>query len=527
MEIKFTPIKQMITHNPEGGALIEGRATRQGGGSMKIAAYTKEMTISDLRWSTIQVPEVPFPVEQVEYTIKGTTFLPLSTLNDIKRYDTLGFWKLSYQEILRHMGLASTYTESPLWTRMKAIVESTMDEIIDTWLHYLDIVLGGDLSFEHWIYYVTEHAASADPFGIGKWGDLLERPNDLKLAHERSVQWLRNYRADFESICKSADLNLIRANFTYPGVRARPAEYTVLKSGDYDYLVYARKWRDRKVGGIPGLSQGGFGIFNNKYHAMSDQVFTNYAKRTLNLNVHSLIGEGAQMYIDICKQNPVFCYDIKTAEKQVGLLFSKLPMSVDLGHPAFPPAQSPEMYSGIFTTNPANVLYEDVYLKAKQEEGWTGKTIYQFSDNLATDKPLNEDVHVSTSDTFCGMNPANKRFQPVSLCTDNPKHRLPLKNSMHQVQRVQYIMRPFMAVMLNSLDSPDSCMKFMEYVVENKLIDIDDEVKQDSFKDYILAKEPAVHQKILDKFWKTAEYVRHWFVVQETNAERPTDLRWE
>lgn len=519
----------MFVRTSQGGSLIEGREQRKGGSSMKIGTYCRDWDVSDYRETLIQVPELPMPVTQISYRIHFKTFLPLSTLGEVKRYDTLGFWKLSFQECLRHLGLANTYTSSPLWKTMTDIVASEKESLIDIWLQWMDKVLNSDTSLEQFIYYAKEHETSADPFGLGKWKDLLESPGTLKLAHERTLQWMREFRAEFGNLCKGNNL-MIKAENCYPGVRARPPDYTVMTSGDFEGIVFAQKWRDRKVGGIKGLSQFGFPIYKNEAKKQADAIMHNYMKKILGIPVNSLSDLGPQIYKQMITDEKCYTYDLKTAEKQVGLLFKEFPFNVDLGHPAFPAEAANEMYSGIATTTPCNELFQMVFIKAMQDEyDFTPTKYYCFSDNMAFDKEIPGQVHADEADTFCGLIVKERRFGPVSIVTDNPNHRLPFNSKVQrQTQRLQYVMRPFMAVALNSLDRPDTTEKFLDFVIKNKLLNDAEEsegARQDVIKDAILSQNVEVHQKVMDALPKTRQYVEQWFVTQDRDPDYVTDLR--
>lgn len=106
-DVKYPRLETMFTSMPQGGAEIEGRKHRKGGTSMKLSTYSRYHKIENVRRRVMQRPEIPnIPLVEYSYEVTIRTFPLLDALGEIKRYDTLSFWECSYQEILRHLGLA-------------------------------------------------------------------------------------------------------------------------------------------------------------------------------------------------------------------------------------------------------------------------------------------------------------------------------------------------------------------------------------------------------------------------------------
>lgn len=527
VEINYPSPSTLYVSNSYGGAEIEGRATRKGAGSMKISAYTANWEVFNVRWRTIMVPELNFPVKEVSYEIKGRTFAPFDYFVNAKRLETIGFWYLSYQEVLRHLSYGPQFMENAMWKVMKDIYAAEFDNIKDVMLKWIDVCLNGDTSLDQYAFYVKEHGSSASPFGC-RYSDL--SPGQIKLAHERTLMWIKQYRDFYDSKVKQGETKMVHAKFTYPGVRARPGEYTVRRIGDFEFWAHVSKWRDRKVGGIPGLSQVAFPIYKNEHHAKAEAIVNAYCQKLTGIPIIDPAVTGAQAYLDLLDQpkDKLFVYDGKTQEKQTGLLFHDQGWTYDGGHPHFEAQYAPEMYSGIWVTKPANGLAGAIHTRAEMDEnGFAPTKMWLFSDNLAFDAEMPPNPYVSKEDTFCGLNPVLEAFGPPSIVTDNPAHRVQFKNDhQKQVQRVQYDMRPLMSTISNNIGVPGSCRKFIKYVIDNDIIKkgTTEEVLQDDFKDAV-ENNFALHEKVRDIFADNLAYVKKWFFVQDRDPNFSTDLR--
>ena len=227
------------------------------------------------------------------------------------------------------------------------------------------------------------------------------------------------------------------------------------------------------------------------------------------------------------EEDEIYIYDMKTAEKQTGLMFENLGFAVDLSDTRFNGDDAPEMYSGIGPTSQLNELMMMILLRSfMDEDDLDIKKIYIFSDNIATDVPLPEQLHFEEDDAFCGLRVKQRNFGPPSLMTDNPKHRLNYRNTRQtQVQRIQYVMRPFLSLVLNSIPAPDLCYRFIDYIVAKGLAEGSDSYRKDHMKQAILDKDETVHNAIIDEFPEVLDYLKKWFYIQDRDAKFSTDLR--
>lgn len=501
---------------------------------MKIASLTRNWQVYDIRWADAMIPGIPFPVKKVSYEIKVETFVPTSLLTDVKRFDTLSWWILTYNEELRHLALASTYKNSPHWQTIKSIYESLWEDIQDTWIAWLDKIIETPANFDHWKFYVKEHGASASPWGC-KWSEILESERALKTTMVSCDTYLKQFREDFRKLCNRGGMSMFRADETYAAMRARPADYAVIGRSDYGMIVRAEKWRDRKAGGIRGPSQMTWRIYKKPEHKIADAIIERTCKKITNVDdFRSLDLLGPQCYLDFINEEQMYVYDTKTGEKQVGLCFSDMPLGFDGSHHAFPADYAPELYSGIGPTSPANKLYNSIVTKAAQEDSdFKPKRIYSFSDNIAFDVPLPESyhVHLDEAQEFCGLNFKLKHFSPVSLVTDNPKQRILFNGkSQKQVQTFQYFMRPLLTLVMNDIFETGACKRFLEYVVgrqdlNKSILEDADSYRQDHLKEIVYSKDREVHQSVADQFPTTVEMMFKFFRVQDRDPEYASDLR--
>jgi len=325
----------------QNGANVEGRQTRSGGSSMKIGALAKYLRIDQLNIRDTQVDLLPFPVKEISYRVAVKTFVPLSLFSEYKRYDTIGFWILSYQEILRHLALADSFTRSTFWKPAVEIIQASKDTIWDIVVNLHDNILHyGDKSYEHWLRYVNDHGQSATPWGE-KWDSVLQSQGTCKLLYDLINRWSISFN-DYMHTLKNRDLlfKVVNAKYCYPGVRARPPDYRVLSDGPFERVLFASKWRDRKVGGIIGLSQYPWVIYKSETKIKVLKEYANQLEKFSGFKIHFLEIEGPQMFLDL-RSKHVFTYDLKTAEKQTGMLFAFLGYSADLSDHDFHQSMAP------------------------------------------------------------------------------------------------------------------------------------------------------------------------------------------
>lgn len=537
MRLEYPPIDQLYYAYPRGGALAEGRQTRTGASSMDISSYTSYFSLTGVRaipFSTPELSRIP-NLYKIVYTVHLETFILLSTIGEVKRYETLGFWLLSYQEILRHLAMADNFIKSDVWPVHLTMIDEYRDKLIQAVDQYLKMLVDkGKWDLDQWTYYIKEHEESAAPFDeIQRWSQILKEPTLTRLSLDKTRKWVEMFASNWKTyVGKSGKAQYyIDPRLAYAGVRARPAEYTIIQQGDRTIDLLCSKWRDRKVGGIPGLSQLEAGVYKTKAKKEAVKPLHDLIKQVIGCEVHFLSEEAMELYNWINQQKKVYCYDLKTAEKQTGLgIESVLPFSCDLGHPDFDSKISGESYSGIGPTGPMNELEIAFILRAVQllygiKIGW----VCLYSDNFCCDIELPKSPHYDADKTFCGYLPDSKHFGPASLVTDNPKHRRAFNGaSQMQQQYRQYIMRPLQAVILNNIADWSSCERLIAYVLKWKEYQVEKEKNElwnSSWVGEFISQHPELLQTFVETFPKEAKYVRENFVIQETNPEEVTDLK--
>jgi hypothetical protein len=517
----------LYTNTPEGGGLIEGRANRKGASNMKIGAYTKFWQVSNMRRSQIQPEGMPEPVNLYAYNLYIKTFVPLLYFDEIKRYDTIGFWDCSLAEIKRHHVMAATFAGHEIFEKMKAIEASWREDLHDCTVEMIDTILNeGDTSYEQFEFYVKEHEASASPWDGLRWGEIYNSAGKMKLAHAACLSFIRKFRDYFDSHPVTDTPRLIRAKWLYPGVRARPADYTIIKQTDFEVWVLAQKWRDRKVGGVAGLSQMTFPIFKHPSKKKFLEKFNRRLTKLSGFTFRSLEIEGPKVFLDLANEKPN-CIDLKTAEKQTGLICQNRGFAADLSLPGYEKDLSAEMYSGLGFTPQENEIAGVIHFVAQNEAGeHIGPELYKFSDNWAQKEPWPGSVFYDAEDTFCGFNPQKECFGPPSLMTDNPNHRLKFEPEQRQSQRMQYIMRPMLALILNDVGAPGSCKRFLERIVDEE-VDFGeaDSPRKDHLTETVLSRDRDYHATIIEDFPQVEKIISQWFVVQRQDASFSTDLR--
>ena len=529
--MKYPDPNVMFTAKSQGGIEIEGRKTRRGSSSMKIGTYTRDWTVSDVHVRQIQPEGMPFTVNEYNYKVKVTSFVPLVLLgNEIKRYETVGWWQCSYQEILRHLQLGTLFTEAKLWKSIMDVIDSSKEDLYDIILGYYDLILSiGDDSDAQWEYYVKEHEKSATPFDdVDYWGKLLDSSKRLNTSKYLTMDWEKKFNKYLHGRANTINTSiphLVKAQYTYPGFRSRPADYSIIQEDDYSRVVLCKKWRDRKVGGIPGMSQSTWRIYKNKTKESVESYLTDKMRKVSGLDVSRLSQLKLDGYLRILNEDWNL-YDMKTAEKQTGLAFAWTGFACDLGSPKFDEKLAAEMYSGIGPTSPLNELFMSIILRViKEDEQWDGSRVMYFSDNLAVDVPLPEQVFLEPATEFCGLNKDTESFGPVSLTTDNPKHRLRFNGKwQRQVQSIQYLMRPMLACIMNGIGGRDVTRRFLEWAKDRSIFVEDEGERKDYLVDEVM-KNIEIHKDIRQDFSEIEEFVKKYWYVQVTDADFSTNMR--
>jgi hypothetical protein len=497
---------------------------------METSTFVRFSEVSNLAWKTIQPEGMSFEARQVSYHIHLKTFVPLTLFPDIKRYDTLSFWELSGNEVLRHLELASQFMAADLWKSIVAVRDSYWPQIADAMNKYQHGILDqGDYSEEQFVLYAKDHANSSSPWpDINYWADVLDGRGHLnqngRLAFEAVKRYIREDVTFMDKHFSKTDppYILIDARHAYPALRARPADYKILSQSNFEIYVYAEKWRDRKAGGLRGKSQKGEPIYKLPIKKKLSRALLDFIGTLLGCTVQSLETEGPEVYKTVYDEK-LKCYDLKVGEKQCGLLLHGLGSSVDLSAPAFPAENAPELYSGVWDTNPTNGLTVACILKAMLDEGLIvqPRLVIISGDNLATDVDLPPNAFLDQADAFCGFVPGRGCFYPPSLSTDGPDHRLGFNGvSQRQFQTTQYFMRPLLSVINFDIAKPGSCLKFLDYIIEKKLFDENDDLyRRDYIGDFIIKQDVGLHKLIGEMFPDEAKFVESWFITQHVDPK--------
>jgi hypothetical protein len=187
------------------------------------------------------------------------------------RLDTAAFWTNSMIERRRQNAKAASLAEHPLILEAFQVGESLKAQFIDYLRNIAQIVLEGDWSYDQWCRYVTGHAYAS--FQGIKWQTILRNePLNRRIwiwAVKFAKAWWQSLLND--SFIKFVSENEIHHRFITHALRSRAATYTdkfgndgikALTQGLHEYLC--SKYRDRNAGGITGLSQALFPVYENE-----------------------------------------------------------------------------------------------------------------------------------------------------------------------------------------------------------------------------------------------------------------------
>jgi hypothetical protein len=258
----------------------------------------------------------------------------------------------------------------------------------------------------------------------------------------------------------------------------------------------------------------------------------NWARRLLGCDVSWAYVDGiTSYYLALTKCG--FAADIKTAEKQIGLLFPELGHAVDLGHPRFEARFAAEMYSGVGLTGALNFIFIVLYLKVCIDAGLMPKpnVVCIGGDNVTSDVPIYISIHMDATNEWLGFDVTKKVFGPLSLTTDGIDHRKDYHGGqITMTQMVQYVMKPLQSVVNNGLANMHDSGKYIKWCYENKakIYKVtDDNVINKSDLNKKVRKWWEVDYDAKDKFMDVFVDSLHWvekvFVTQNTNPQLNTD----
>jgi hypothetical protein len=526
----------MYIGQSQAGSRLEGRKDKHTGNTMKPGALTKYAKIFGLRMNQKSEDWSIFPLTEYQYMTEIKSFVPHSLFCNeegelqVKRLETLSFWHASYQEVIRHLGLAAKLTRSELYPEIKAIVDSYADDIKDAFVKYIHLICTeGDFSFEQFKYYVKEHEGSSAPWAGMKWGDLLRRPSQLKVAYAECLKAVKQFEKDLPKIMQF-EKPLIKADFVYAALRARPADYEIIDFNNDKILARCSKTRDRKAGGVLTLSQLEWPIYHKIMikRKIYQQAFYDLVSKISGCELNAIIMTGANFYKDIIDVKP-YAYDLRNAEKLVGILLPMLPIMVDLGDPHYPADIAGELYSGVGPTRPGSELVVALVIRFLKERGITPTKLFLGGDNFGLDVDISTsdegfDILFTKEDSILGWLVNEQKFGPYSCITDNVKNRwnVPSKwSSLTSVQNYQFVMRPLQVVVNNDIMQSDSAVNLIKWVCERTDFDQMDIYGKTQIYETI-AESEILREAFYDRFSDELNFVKE-YVPTHTDEKRTTD----
>jgi len=517
------------------GSNIEGRRTKNGGNTMKPGALTKYAKIFGVHRSQIQQDWSIFPLTVINYMTEIRSFLPHSLFMQgdelsVKRLETLSFWELSYQEIIRHLGLAQKLVRHDIYPEIMDIVNAYKEQIIDAFKKYVQMIINeGDFSIEQFKYYVHEHRDSASPWTGEKWSDIENRANRLKQAYAECLKWVKDYYEDLDKIMQYST-PMIKADYVYPALRARPADYDIVAINNDKIIARCSKHRDRKAGGVLGLSQLEWPIYHKVIlkRKIYDECFYNLVREIAGCELNPIIITGAKFYQNIIERQ-TYCYDLRNAEKLVGMLLPFLPIMVDLGESHYDSSLASELYSGVGPTRPGSEIVVAICIRFLKERGFQINRMDLGGDNFGLDTYINAvdegfDILFTNEDTILGWMVEAQKFGPYSFITDNVKNRwnVPKQwSALTSVQNYQFELRPLQVIVNNDLMRNKSAVKLINWICTTKDFEnIEIYSKREIFDKLI--ETPQLHDSFRDLFADELNFLKQYVPVHQ-NSNKTTD----
>jgi hypothetical protein len=551
--IPFKPLKEMYIMRSASGSLQEGRQGKHYGTTMRPSAMVRFCDMYNFKNNPTTEPWAPGKLlTQYEYTIFLKTFLPLEAFTKttitqdnvdktFNRLETISYWNASYQEILRHLALGKQLTEMKpdeshtlsKWQEVVKIAQEFESEIRDAFKKYAEqVVAKGDFSFKHYEFYVKEHSQSASPFqrmnekgevrGL-KWSTILKDDKLMKLTYSIMIKIPQEY-LDTQAFFDKHEYVLINIEHAYSALRARRAEYKLLKATNHTLLLIAKKVRDRKAGGIKKLSQIEWVIYKKTdIKREIYKTFYSLIEMISGCKIHPITLLGSKFYKEISEKEEFYCYDLRNAEKQVALLLSFMHFNADLGNPKFIAELAGELYSGVGPTRILNEIVVAIYVRWLRSAGYAITDIWIGGDNFGlliyiNCEMMGLDLFFTNETRILGFEISGNGFGPPSLITDNISNRVSLPKEFSRItwtQGYQHETRILQYVVQNSIYKSDSCKRYIDWVVARKLDD-----KAEIYDKYtmhnIIASDPILQDSFLDNFSEELNYVRQFFLINNS-----------
>lgn len=473
---------------------------------------------------------------------------------DDSRFETFSSWHNSGNEFI--------YMANSLQRKLKrfpevfadvgAILESEKEAVIDSFQGQYDYYSSNPGSIEQFKHYIRKVSSSAVPRQLGGgekayWGDYLLK--DGKLTTEGLLIKTKIDKFNKQMGAEKQFLELVKGGYQIrvealnSALRARKAEYKILKREIKRIMLIAKKNRDRTADGADYFSQEGYANKDNPEYKKHSMAKTYALIRSIS-NCLNFSEEGAKLYLDLNKLDDIVYADLANGEAQCAYFLGYLPYNYSIS--GIVPEVTQKMCSGINNTPNLNALVASAYAKFLQEEENIGQ-IGIGADNLYIPtseiewleivKKYDKDYDPEAPSYLIGGLDKAERFlgfrkdqhYPVQLVRDSPRHNSGWNNFYNGFKGARSavsIDRIFGTILMYDYWNTGSGLKLYEWVTSTEKLNDSFKENFGHAKDWLLDNlhDDAMKVKIYEQFSEEYEKTKKLKLSTEEDFD---DWKWD
>lgn len=418
MEFLPTPLSDPRNfYSKSEGLIHDSRLQRLGGTLMPPNALTEWWQVEDKGYAVIQdkyLGSRRAQVYSIQFKLLDNSLVSRAE-EEGTRLETIATWERSVTEIYRKVAKAVYWGQvNPkfhksllkfgeyIWPSYRYFLQGELKLILEQ----------GDWGLEQFRTYALAHKKSSSGIHQLKWSSILEKEeilrtiwSELNLVIRSWIQYILN-DANFD-LLKNSSINPV---YTYSALRSRPGAISELTPSEDGWAAIVTKYRDRSAGGILGLSQLNYPIWNSLTYDRIGERMESFLQQLTSLKYHLPTTTGVQHFIDFIKNKQLKdTFDGSAMECQTGLYLRSI-FKVDHRIASITlQNEGEEMLSGNPRTPEENEIMSTIAFLAMQEcfgLNFKGQEVYCHSDNFSTtfEVPLQEiDDWYSASERYLGI----------------------------------------------------------------------------------------------------------------------------
>lgn len=553
-------IDSLFIDQTQFGGDLTSRKDRLGGTFMEIGSLTAKHEINLMGQNYKEFEWSKTPIYGQIYDIYIETAMPISIMNDfeevphseqpvqlenIGRLEAMMEWWLTYNELQRMCGRMESMIQTEFHKNLQELIDNEQPKIHELLVGYHDrLEEYGDYSLEQYKRYAKAHNHASSPFEEEfvsnrriPWAKIEKDEVLLQETWGKMIPKVHEWNSGYDKFCKKNKFKaMVRGDVTYEAGRNRMAEYEVVFLKDKAINAKGEAYFHRTADGVPILSQSEIGVYGRKdLKTKVYQDIYHWIARLLGItdsaNYLPIRTKGMEFYKAL-NEGDWTCLDLRNAEKSIGVLMWFVPYAGDMLVRGYSREVARKFLSGTGPTALCNDILKALALRSlKDEYGLEFSKIAAGGDNSALQNSNIEEIlnhieqkTIGLEPRVLGYCPKLKRFWPVHLTTDNPKHGRNLRHNwkkITQTQSIQYELRPLQSVVQNNLMKTNSAVEFINWAIENKLDEEAEILNRNYFLEII--EQRGLKENFADKFSKELNWLKS-FIPTHTNPTYSTNL---